>query len=152
MSLFTMRFMLMARGYKLISGLLGFIGSIVFVIAIRPVVQDLSSWGNLIGYAAGFSTGMVIGLIIEERIAVGYTFLRIFSSRRGKELAEKLRHEGFAITEVPARGKDGYVSLLHCFARRKRLAELVELIQETDEDSFISAENVRSVRGGFWPV
>jgi uncharacterized protein YebE (UPF0316 family) len=91
MSLSTMRFMMIARGYKLLAGIFGFFGAIVFIVAIRPVIQNLDDWGNLIGYAAGFSTGMVIGLILEERLAMGFTFFRIVSSRRGCEVAERLQ-------------------------------------------------------------
>jgi len=150
MSLSTMRFMMMARSYKLLAGIFGFFGSIVFIVAIRPVIQNLDDWGNLIGYAAGFSTGMVLGLILEERLAMGFTFFRIVSSRRGCEVAEKLRMAGFAVTEIPAWGKDGSVALLHCYVQRKRFDELVRLVNDADAEAFIAAEQVRSVRRGYW--
>jgi uncharacterized protein YebE (UPF0316 family) len=149
-SLQTMRVMMMARGYKLFTALLGFAGSLVYIKAISPVIQNMHSWTNLLGYAAGFATGMVVGLIVEDRLAMGFALLRIISSRRGVELAETLRAAGYAVTEISAWGKDGNVSVLYCFISRKRVEELIELVHSTDEEAFVSAENVRSVRRGYY--
>jgi len=147
---FTIRMMLTARGQKLLAGILGFIGALIYVIAISPVIKNMSDWGSLIGYSVGFSTGMLIGLILEERMAVGYALYRIISTNRGTELANKLRSAGFAVTEIPAWGLQGSVSLLHCFVRRKRMDEMIEHVVSVDDKAFISIEDVRSVKRGFW--
>jgi len=146
----TTRFMLMARGYRLAVWVMGFIGSTIFISAIRPVIQDASNWGNVLAYAGGFATGMVIGMLAEERLAKGFTLLRIVSVRRGSELAEKLRLAGFAVTEAPARGRGGSVDLLLCFVRRKLAPEVVRLVTQIDEDAFVSSEAVRAVNHGYW--
>jgi uncharacterized protein YebE (UPF0316 family) len=147
---FTIRLMLTARGQKLLAGILGFFGALIYVIAISPVIKNMSDWGSLIGYSAGFSTGMLIGLYLEERLAVGFTLFRIVSPSRGAEVAQNLRSVGFAVTEIPAWGLQGNVSLLHCFVRRKRMDELVAHVVSVDDEAFISIEEVRSVTHGFW--
>jgi uncharacterized protein YebE (UPF0316 family) len=152
MTLQTLRFMLMGRGYMLLTALFGFAGSILYLVAVSPVIQTMNSWTNLLGYAAGFATGGFIGQLLEERMAMGFTILRVISSRRGVELTERLREVRFAVTEVSAWGKDGCVSLLYCFVPRKRIDELVDLIHEIDADAFISARDVRQVQRGYWTV
>lgn len=145
----TLRMMMVARGQRLISWFLGFFGATIFISAIRPVLQDVSDWKRVVAYAAGFATGMVVGMLAEERLAMGVAFLRIISSRRGAEVAERLRSSGYAVTEIPAWGRDGSVVMLHCLVQRKKLPEVVELITKTDEAAFIFAERVRSVQRGY---
>ena len=82
MSLDTLRMLFVMRGRKGIAWLLGFCQSAIFVIAITTVLNNLDNLLNVIGYAAGFATGTVIGITIEERLAIGHTHLRVISSRR----------------------------------------------------------------------
>src|SRR5512139_725792 len=107
MSLDTLRVLFVMRGRKGTAWVLGFFQSAIFVVAITSVLSNLDNPLNIIGYAAGFATGNVVGMVIEERLAVGHTDLRVISSRRGAAIAERLRAEGYAVTEIPARGKDG---------------------------------------------
>ena len=92
----------------------------------------------------------VIGILIEERLAVGHVQLSIVSPRLGAAISERLRQEGFAITEIPARGKDGMVTLLSCSVLRKKADHVRQIVNEVDESAFITAEDVRPVRRGFW--
>jgi uncharacterized protein YebE (UPF0316 family) len=150
MSLDTLRVLFVMRGKKPVAWVLGFFQSAVFVLAITSVLNNLDNPLNLVGYAAGFATGNVLGMWIEERLAVGHIDLRIISPRRGSEIAERLRSEGYAVTEIPARGKDGMVTMLNCSVRRRQAPGLDKLIREIDSDAFITAEDVRPVRRGFW--
>jgi uncharacterized protein YebE (UPF0316 family) len=105
---------------------------------------------NVFGYAAGFATGNVVGMLIEERLAVGHIHLRIISPSRGVSLAQKLREDGFGVTEIAARGKDGMVHLLSLSVQRKDVARVEGVVHETDPESFVTSEDVRPVRHGFW--
>ena len=57
---------------------------------------------------------------------------------------------GFAVTEVAGRGKDGMVTLLQVSVLRKNVDKVHKLVNEMDDDAFITAEDVRPVRRGFW--
>jgi uncharacterized protein YebE (UPF0316 family) len=89
-------------------------------------------------------------MIIEERLAVGHTSLNITSPRLGTAIADHLRLNGYAVTEIPARGKDGMVTLLNCSVLRKNVEKARALINEIDPEAFITSEDVRPVRRGFW--
>ncbi len=54
----------------------------------------------MVGYAAGFATGNVIGMIIEERLALGHIQAQIVSPRRGALLASGAARSGFGVTEI----------------------------------------------------
>jgi uncharacterized protein YebE (UPF0316 family) len=150
MTLDTLRVLVVMRGRKSIAWILGFFQAAIFVLAISSVLSDLNNPLNVIGYAAGFATGNVIGMLIEERLAIGHIHMRVVSSRRGSAIAERLRGEGYAITEIPGRGKDGTVTVLNASVRRKNLTRVRNIINDVDPEAFITAEDVRPVRRGYW--
>ena len=150
MTLDTLRVLVVMRGRKGIAWVLGFFQASIFVLAISSVLSNLDNPLNVIGYAAGFATGNVVGMLIEERLAIGHIHLNIVSSRLGSAIAEHLREQGYAVTEIPARGKDGMVSLLHVSVLRKNVDRVRKLVNEIDADAFITSEDVRPVRRGFW--
>jgi len=146
----TLRMLFVVRGRKGISWVLGFCQSVVFVIAITTVLSHLDNPLNIVGYAAGFATGNVVGMWIEERLAIGHIHLQIISPRRGVILAQKLRQAGFGVTEIPARGRDGMVSLLSCSVLRKDVAGVEKIVHATDAEAFMTSEDMRPIRHGFW--
>jgi len=149
-SLYTMRIFMITRGRKAGAWIFGFAQAFVYVVAIRAVISDLGNWLNMLGYAAGFATGLVVGITIERRLALGHLLLRIISARHGMEIAENLRGAGFAVTEIPAHGKDGMVSLLICNIFRRHLDQVREIVTSLDEAAFITAEDVTPLQHGFW--
>lgn len=150
MTLDTLRVLVVMRGRKPLAWVLGFFQALIYILAISSVLKDLDNVLNIIGYAAGFATGNVVGMWIEERLAIGHMNVSIVSSRLGAAIAEKMRSEGFAVTEVPARGKDGTVTMLNCSVLRKNVQRVHALVNEIDPSAFITAEDVRPVRRGFW--
>jgi uncharacterized protein YebE (UPF0316 family) len=150
MSLDTLRVLFVMRGRKGLAWILGFFQAIIFVVAIGTVLNDLNNPLNIIGYAAGFATGNVLGILIEERLAIGHVLLNIISSRRGSAIAERLRSEGYGVTEIAAQGKDGMVTMLSCSVLRRRVDEVRKMVNEVDENAFITADDIRPVRRGHW--
>jgi uncharacterized protein YebE (UPF0316 family) len=149
-TLYTLRLMMVVRGRKALAWTFGFFQAFTFVVAISAVLSDLGNWGKILGYSAGFATGVVVGMWLEGRLAIGHTHLRVVSPSRGAELSSRLRQTGFAVTEIPARGKDGSVALLMCSVARRKAPEFERVIKEVDPDAFVTAEEVRSVRRGYW--
>ena len=150
MTLDTLRVLTVMRGRKGVAWILGFFQSAIFVLAITSVLQNLDNPLNILGYAAGFATGNVVGMFIEEKLAIGHLQLSIISPARGAAIAERLREAGYAITEIPARGKDGMVTLLSCSVLRKSADQVRGIVNEIDDSAFITSEDVRPVRRGFW--
>lgn len=150
MTLDTIRVLFVVRGKKSLAWVLGITQSAIFVVAISSVLANLNNPLNIIGYAAGFATGNVIGMTIEERLALGHLQLSIISPKRGAAVSTGLRRSGFGVTEIPAHGKDGTVFVLLVNVFRKDIDKVNQVVQEIDPDAFITAEDVRPVRRGFW--
>ena len=150
LSLDTIRVLMVMRGRKGPAWLLGFFQATIFVFAIGYVLSGLDNPINMLGYAAGFATGTVVGMYIEERLAIGHIQMSIVSPRRGSAIAEKMRAERFAVTEIPAKGKDGMVTMLSCSVLRRNVDKVRQIVNQADSTAFITAEEVRPVRRGFW--
>ena len=150
MSLDTVRVLFVVRGRKKLAWVLGFFQALIFVIAISSVLSHLDNPLNVIGYAGGFATGNVVGMLIEERLAIGHLQVSIVSSMRGAAVAGALRDNGFAVTEIPARGKNGMVTMLSSSVLRKDLDQIETVVLEADPDAFITVEDVRPLRHGYW--
>ena len=150
MTLDTIRVLSVVRGKKAIVWVLGFFQSLIFVIAISSVLTKLDNILNVIGYATGFATGNLVGMLIEQRLAIGHILVTIISSNRGALIAEKMRASGYAVTEIAGRGRNGTVFELHASVLRKDVPNVETIVLEADPQAFITAEDVRPVRRGFW--
>jgi len=136
-AVYPLRINMVSSGKKTYAWLLAIFQASVFIFTFIAIITELDNWWKVLSYTTGFATGNVIGMIIEEKIAVGYTLLRIISPGRGAELTEKLRCDGYAVTEVSAYGKDGTVALLHCNVKRKETSFIEQIIMNTDIQKII---------------
>jgi uncharacterized protein YebE (UPF0316 family) len=146
----TLRMIFTLRGMKILSWVVGFMVSLIYVLLLTSVLSNLDNPLYIISYAAGFATGGVVGMWIEERLALGFTNIQIISSRRGVAMAQKLRENGFGVTEIPARGKDGMVSMLSLSVRRKQVLDVEKIVNECDEEAFVTSEDVHPMRRGYF--
>ena len=150
MSLDTLRVLFVIRGRRPLAWIMGFFQSALWVVAITSVLSNLDNLWNVIGYAGGFATGNVVGMMIEERLAIGHGHLRIISSRRGKAIAEAIRDEGYALTEISGRGKDGTVSVISCSVKRRDIDNVQRGVYAIDPQAFITVEDIRPLHRGYW--
>ncbi|MEJ2757201.1 MAG: DUF5698 domain-containing protein [Anaerolineales bacterium] len=148
----TLRIRMMARGQKPLAFIFGVIETVIFVYTLGSVFQDLDNWINTGAYALGFGVGSIVGMAIDERMTVGYAHLRVISPNRGALIAERLREKGFAVTEISGRGRDGTVTLLTLSIQRKNAKKARLLVEEVDENAFITAEDLTPVRRGYWGI
>ena len=126
--------------------------TVIYVAVLTTVINDLSNILNVVAYAGGYATGNVVGMWVEERLAIGHINLRIISPGLGTAIVKRLREEGYAVTEIPARGKDGAVTLVNASIYRRHVGAVMDIVQEVDAEAFMTAEDTRPVRRGFWRV
>lgn len=150
MSLDTLRVLFVIRSQRGLAWVLGFFQSLVWVVAITTVLSNLGNLWNVVGYAAGFATGNVVGIVIEEKLALGHGHMRIISSSRGTAIAQAIRDAGYAATELPGRGRDGTVTVINCSVRRRDVRRVQKQVKEIDPNAFITVQEVRPLHRGFW--
>ena len=146
----TVRTVAIVKGYLGAAVALGFFEVLIWVIAITSVLSNLENLFNIIAYAAGFATGNVVGMAIEERLAIGHAHVRVISSGKGNAILDAIRRIGYAATEIPGRGKDGTVTIISCSVKRKHIAKIQKEISEIDENAFMTVEEIRPIHRGFW--
>jgi uncharacterized protein YebE (UPF0316 family) len=148
-TLATLRMLTVLRGRRVTAWIIAFAQATIFIIGVAGVLANLNNPLNVIAYAAGMATGNVLGMTIEARIAPGHSLLRIASSRRGNAILERLHADGWGATEVPAQGKMGTVSWILCYVPRRQIGHITQKIILTDQEAFITVEQVRLIRGGW---
>ncbi|HSJ07566.1 MAG TPA: DUF2179 domain-containing protein [Longimicrobiales bacterium] len=148
-SLSTVRILLAVRGYKAIVPVIGFFEVLIWVFAVGNAIRFLDSGWHLLGYAAGFSTGTVVGMLIEERLAIGYATIRIVSRYVGVELADALRDLGFGVTEFAGQGRDGPVEIVYTVCLRRDIPRVTGEVQRWDPQAFVTVEEPRDIRWGW---
>lgn len=151
MSLATLRILMIMRGKSFLAAMIGFGEACFYITALSQVVRHLDNPINLILYAAGFAAGTYTGGIIENFIALGHVNVQIISLEDSSRLQEILRENGFGVTMVEGRGKDGMHNILYVLLKRRDLQRLMKLIDSEDKKAFISVMDTRKIVGGFFP-
>jgi uncharacterized protein YebE (UPF0316 family) len=150
MSLDTLRLLFVMRGRKLLSGLIGAIQATVFILAVSAVLSGPLNAFTVAGYALGFGAGVIVGMYAEERLAIGYSYLRAYSPTNGKAIADALRASGHAVTEFTARGKDGLLTVVNCVVARRDAPHAREIVEKIDPNAFITIDEARSLERGYF--
>lgn len=148
-SLATLRMLLAVRGIKMVAPFIGFFEVLVWILAVGTAIRHLDSPLHLIGYAGGFATGTLVGLMIEERMALGMANIRVVSRFGGVELAEALRERGFGVTEFAGQGREGHVEVLDAVLRRRDLPTALSEIDFWDPDAFVTVQEPRAIHRGW---
>jgi len=149
-SIGTMRIIFVSKGKKNIAPVLGFFEVLIWITAISNIMQNLDNYINYVAYAAGFATGNFIGMIIEEKLAMGIQMIRVFAHERGRDLVQILNSNGFGATSVEAHGAIEKVHLVYSIVHRHELANVLELINEFNPKAFFTIEDVKSVNEGIF--
>mgnify|MGYP001066769053 FL=1 len=147
-SLGTLRIIFVSKGKKNIAPFLGFFEVLIWIIAVSRIMQNLDNYLNYIAYAAGFATGNYVGMLIEERLAMGIQMIRVFANERGRELVQILNSNGFGATSVEAHGAKERVHLVYSIVHRHELEKVLDLINEFNPKAFFTIEDVKSVNEG----
>lgn len=151
MTMDTLRVLFVVRGRKLIVWCLGILQSAIFIVAISNVLKGENHWFTILGYAAGFATGNIIGMFIEERLAIGFQRITIITRTDGAEIAAAIRNEGYGVTEMSGKGKDGDVTLININAKRKQVRDVEMIALKIDPHAFITIDDFNPVNhSGYW--
>lgn len=148
-SLGTIRTINMVQGRKYNAGLFGFFESLIWIIAIRHIMQNLDNLINILGYAGGFALGNVIGITIEQKIGSGFIQLSIISLHYADPIADKLRQLKLGVTMLPGEGGSGGVAVILTLIPRKRQKEIIRTVKSIDPKAFITVHSTVTPYGGY---
>lgn len=146
-SIGTLRITFVSRGLKCLAAPLGFVEALIWVLAISQVMQHLNDWTTYFAFALGFGVGNYVGLLLEERIAVGNLIIRTITREEAPELATALWRAGFGVTSLDAHGETGPVKIIFTVAKRRNLKKVIGLIKQYNPNAIYTIEDVRFFNG-----
>jgi uncharacterized protein YebE (UPF0316 family) len=148
-SIGTVRIIVVIRGHKFWAAALGFFEVAIWLFAVSAVIATIrDNYWNVLGYAAGFAAGNLVGMWIEEKLALGNQMVRIINTDPMTSVAEALRERGYLVTQVPAHGVSGAAELCFVVVPRKQTREVMRQATQTAPLAFITVEDIREVSGG----
>jgi uncharacterized protein YebE (UPF0316 family) len=148
----TMRIIFVSRGMKMVAPVLGFFEVFIWIIAVGQIFQNLTNPLNYFAYAAGFATGNYVGMLVEEKLAMGLALIRIITQRDATNLINYLRAAGYGVTVLDAQGKQGPGKVIFSVVKRKNIKNVEDAIHEFNPKAFYSIEDVRRAAEGTFPL
>lgn len=151
MSLDTLRIIMIGQGRKGIAALIGFVEVCLWLIIARQVIVHMPNFLCFFAYAGGFAMGNYVGLLIEERLAIGTQMIHIMVPAAQKQIEETLRARGYGLTIIAAQGAKGPVSVVSTVVKRSNVPKLIALVKEINPKVFYTIEDVKRVNQGVFP-
>lgn len=144
----TLRIAFISKGEKALAPLFAFFEMLIWLFAISQILQNMDNIAYYLFYAAGFASGVFVGLLVEEKLALGMRLIRTITGRDASELIERLRESGYGVTSVRAAGAAGDVNLIYSVVKRSDMRDYVGLVKLLNPNAFYSIEDVRFVSEG----
>ena len=132
-SFFTIRMILTLKGQRYLAAGLSMIEVVIYVVGLGLVLENLNQIQNLVAYAVGYGIGVIVGMKIEEKLALGYITINVITKEYDRDLPKALRDQGYGVTDWAAHGLEGN-----------------RTIKELDPKAFIIAYEPKAIHGGFW--
>lgn len=149
-SFFTIRMILTLKGQRYLAAFISTIEVIIYVIGLGLVLDNLNQIQNLIAYAVGYGIGVIVGMKIEEKLALGYITVNVITKDNDQNLPKLLRDKGYGVTNWLAQGLEGNRQSMQILTPRKYELKLYQTIKEIDPKAFIIAYEPKTIHGGFW--
>ncbi len=147
-SLGTLRHVFISKGFRTIVPLLGFFEVLIWIIVVAQVMKNLNNIACYLAWAGGFATGTYVGLLIEERLALGLQVIRIITNQNYDQLLKALKQGNHGITVVDGQGAVGPVKMIFTIIRRKNVHTVSKLIREYNPTAFYSIEDIKDASQG----
>jgi uncharacterized protein YebE (UPF0316 family) len=146
----TLRQILINKGYRKHGTLLSFFEITLWTFIASRVLTGIAETPiKGIVYGIGFSVGIYLGSLIEEKIAMGRVLIQtIVSKEKSGPITEDLRQKGYAVTTMEAQGRDSEKTVLMIFANRKGKEEIIADINRLDGTAMIITNDVSTLHGG----
>ncbi|HOS83991.1 MAG TPA: DUF2179 domain-containing protein [Bacteroidales bacterium] len=150
-SIGTLRIIFISKGYKYLAPLIGFFEVLIWVLAITKVMANLDNWVCYVAYAGGFATGNYVGMLFEQRLALGYEMIRVITKVDASNLIQAIRNMGYTATVVEAQGAEGKVGVIYIIINRKCIDKIVNVIQIHNPNALYTIEDIRFVNKDIHP-
>ena len=151
MALGTLRIVFISQGRRVLAPLFGFLEALIWLVVVSQALRHLANPLCIAAYAGGFAAGNLVGLQVEQRLALGMRILRIILRDDAEPLVEALRAADLGVTVVVGEGLHGPVKILFGLVRRRDLPKAIEIVRAHRPTAFFTVEDVRQAAQGYFP-
>lgn len=148
----TLRIMFVSKGIKYIAPLLGFFEVIIWLIAMKAIMDNVNNVITYIAYAGGFAVGNYIGMLLEQKLSIGLVAVRVITNKDCTELLTYIRKRNYGVTIADAEGSDGKVKILYSIVKRRNLNDALDIITKFNPKAFYTVEDIQHVNEGIFPM
>jgi len=149
-SIGTLRLIFVAKGFKFYAPMLGFFEVIIWLLAIGQIMQHLDNFLCYFAYGLGFATGNYLGIYLDEKMSLGTVLIRVVPKVDTTNLINELREQSFGASLVDIEGMTGKLKMIFTIVKRKDLKEVLGIIQEHNPQAFVTIEDVKTAREGYF--
>ncbi|WP_198440032.1 DUF2179 domain-containing protein [Aerococcus urinae] len=146
----TIRTLLAMRGYRSIAPFIAMIEVTIYTIGLSVVMKYLDTPIYLVVYALGYGIGIYLGILLEDKIALGHAVIQIFTQSTDNHLAQSLRQQGYGVTVQTGYGRDGDRLIMTVLTPRSREQQVCRTIEAIDPKVFYISYDAKYIHGGFW--
>lgn len=148
----TLYVMSMGNGKGYVTAGLGFVKIVFWVCVTGSIITNITSDPmKIVVYCCGHALGLLIGMTIEKRLAIGLTSLYVLcGSEDTRKIARELHDRQFGVTILEGHSTDGTkreIILVHLL--RRRTQEAVGLVRGIAPNAFVSTGRLSAVSGGY---
>ena len=145
-SISTIRIISLGKGFKVFASALGFVESFVWITAVSQIMKNLDNPYYYFAWGLGFASGTYIGMVLENKLAMGQVVVRIITKYDATALNDYLFSKNYTITSVDARGTlADNVKILFLVIQRQQIGEVIGIIKEYNPNAIYTVEDVRLV-------
>lgn len=145
----TLRTISMVKNLKRLTTLFGFLEALIYVFGLTLVLSGDSNTAELVVYALGFAVGLLVGMLVEQKMAIGYITMLVNINHADPQLTALLRGQGFGVTVFKGEGQSGERYRLDILTSRKREKEVLRIIEQHAPDAFIVSYEPTRFKGGY---
>jgi len=144
----TLRIIFIGKGKRLLAPMLGFVEVFIWIVVVSQLVRNVSTLIGYLAYAAGFAVGNYVGMVIENRLAIGTLIVRAIVAGETETLVRSLKEAGYGVTLFDALGSNGPVKVIFTVIKRKELVDVAHLLQASHPHVFYTVEEARLASEG----
>lgn len=147
--LLTLRTITMVKNLKMLTAIFGFLEAFVYIFGLAIVLSGEQNTIEMLVYALGFALGLFLGVIVEQKMAIGFVSISVNINHQNQILVNELRDKGYGVTVYIGEGRDSHRYRFDILTRRRQEKELNEIIMNHEPKAFIISYEPKTFKGGY---
>ncbi|MDR0836517.1 MAG: DUF5698 domain-containing protein [Tannerella sp.] len=148
----TLRIIFVSKGERYKAPIVGFFEVFIWVVIISQIFTHANSLLHYVSYAAGYAAGNYVGILVENKLALGYILFRIYAKNNGHILIQELSNKGFGSTFIRGEGVISEVDIIETVVSRKSYRTVIDIIKKFDPKTFYLVEDIRTKQKGIFAM